>query len=162
MFEHSENKCIGENLARRGSTAAFKIESNFAVDGWYNEIKDYDFKSGTGTPGAMIGHLTQVLWSDSREVGVAYASYERDGWTHYVVVANYYPPGNYIGQNPDKVFPKGRPLPNECKGAQAPNSTGATGDLNAPGSGWTIAPTHVVLQTCLTGLAILIATTVIN
>jgi len=48
------------------------------------------------------GHFTQLVWKSSREVGIG-RSQSRDG--KCFVVANFYPAGNYIGQNADNVLP---------------------------------------------------------
>ena len=72
-----------------------------ATQQWYDEIKDYDFarSSGRGT-----GHFTQVVWRDTREMGVGRAQ-GRDG--KWLVVANYLPAGNFIGRYAENVFPVG-------------------------------------------------------
>ena len=50
-FEHSKTEdrkcskgCTGENLFYSGSTGELEINGSEAVESWYNEIKDYDFK----------------------------------------------------------------------------------------------------------------------
>ena len=51
----------------------------------------------------QTGHFTQVVWKGSRRlgVGVGYA----DNGRKAIVVANYDPPGNYLGQFPQNVSP---------------------------------------------------------
>lgn len=73
-----------------------------AVDMWYEEIKDYSFRSPGFSSGT--GHFTQVVWIDSVEVGVAKAS--NANGTQFVV-ARYNPPGNVLGHFPENVKPKG-------------------------------------------------------
>ncbi|GIR82076.1 MAG: hypothetical protein CM15mP83_8020 [Flavobacteriaceae bacterium] len=42
--------------------------------GWYNEIKDYKYsKVKRNRTGPKIGHYTQMVWKDSKEVGIASA-----------------------------------------------------------------------------------------
>ena len=72
-----------------------------ATDDWYNEIKQYNFNS----PGFSMGtgHFTQVVWKGSQKLGVGYAI-TQDGKGLYVV-AQYSPPGNYMGQFGSNVVP---------------------------------------------------------
>jgi len=102
-FEHSydkfKGKSMGENLHwQKGS----KPDGNEAVDCWYNEIEDYDFETGESKNGNKVGHLTQLLWKESKYLGVGIAEYNGA----YVVVANYFPTGNYVGHYTENVFPK--------------------------------------------------------
>ena len=46
----------------------------------------------------MAGHFTQVVWRDTKSVGVGYAQNECNGYTAIFVVANYFPPGNWMGE----------------------------------------------------------------
>lgn len=50
-----------------------------AVNHWYNEIKNYDFKNpGKKDPnGSKIGHFTQLVWKDSVYLGVGIAKQEQ-------------------------------------------------------------------------------------
>lgn len=50
------------------------------------------------------GHFTQVVWKDSKELGVG-CTKAKNGKIY--VVANYYPPGNYIGCYVENVLPLG-------------------------------------------------------
>jgi len=74
-FEHSYSKfksqSMGENLY---TCTGFKPDGNTAVDSWYEEISDYNFKTGESINGNKVGHLTQVLWKDSKYVGVLFFS----------------------------------------------------------------------------------------
>jgi len=68
---------------------------------WYDEIKDYDFKNPGFKSGT--GHFTQVIWKGSEEVGFGLAQSKNGSWYS---VANYYPPGNYMGKFPQNVESK--------------------------------------------------------
>lgn len=46
-------------------------------------------------PGTGTGHFTQVVWKNSKEIGVGKA-FSRDNRVY--VVALYYPAGNYVGR----------------------------------------------------------------
>ncbi|XP_069465934.1 uncharacterized protein [Ambystoma mexicanum] len=79
----------GENLFYKYSSSSRDMPGKEPVDSWYSEIKNYDF----GRPGfrSNTGHFTQVVWKDSREVGVGIAT---DGRGLYFVVGQYSPAGN--------------------------------------------------------------------
>ncbi|KAI4875777.1 hypothetical protein NFI96_024292 [Prochilodus magdalenae] len=77
-----------------------------AVDSWYSEIKDYNFKRPGFTSGT--GHFTQVVWKDTKEVGYGLAT---DGSTIFVV-GQYLPAGNITnpGYFEKNVLPSGSPV----------------------------------------------------
>ena len=54
----------------------------------------------------VLGHFTQEIWIESTELGIGVASYEDNGWNWEIVVANYYPPGNIMGQFKENVLTK--------------------------------------------------------
>ena len=66
--------------------------------GWYEEIKDYRYskikKIRIGPP---VGHYTQMVWKNTKKVGIAYAVSKKGS---VYVVARYFPAGNFIGQYP--------------------------------------------------------------
>jgi hypothetical protein len=72
-----------------------------ATDAWYDEIKLYSFNR----PGFSMGtgHFTQVVWKGSKKLGVGFAT-TGNGKSLYVV-AQYSPPGNYMGQFGQNVLP---------------------------------------------------------
>merc|ERR1712154_249041 len=98
-FEHRPNTKYGENIFQSGGKAA-QDQAQGAVDMWYSEIKDYTLGTEPSQGGPVTGHFTQVVWKGSTEVGVGVG---QKGST--VVVANYSPAGNYIGQYVDNVPP---------------------------------------------------------
>ncbi|MFZ9504750.1 MAG: CAP domain-containing protein [Cyclobacteriaceae bacterium] len=68
-----------------------------ACESWYSEKKFYrNAPVGNGNF-SQVGHYTQMVWSKTTHVGMAKAVC-RDG--SVLVVANYDPPGNYLGQKP--------------------------------------------------------------
>lgn len=72
---------------------------------WYEEIKDFD-KSWYGSEpprGAFskTGHFTQVVWKASERVGVGVVISGQSAF----VVANYDPPGNFVGKYKPNVMP---------------------------------------------------------
>lgn len=68
-----------------------------AIDNWYNESKYYnyekDYQKGTE-------HFTQIIWKDTKEVGFGISN----KGNKYFIVANYYPPGNFLGQYSTNVL----------------------------------------------------------
>ena len=52
----------------------------------------------------VLGHFTQVVWRDSREFGVGKAQGKDGKW---LVVGNYLPAGNVVGQHSSNVYPLG-------------------------------------------------------
>ncbi|XP_050965402.1 uncharacterized protein glipr2 [Labeo rohita] len=84
---HSNGE-YGENVYYAWSSANKKLTGHEAVESWYSEIKDYNFSRPGFT--SKTGHFTQVVWKDTKEVGVGVAT---DGNTTFVV-GQYLPAGN--------------------------------------------------------------------
>ena len=70
------------------------------VDNWYAEMVQHVFHKEPTT--LKTGHFTQVVWRESRELGIGMAK-NRSG--EVFIVANYDPPGNYIGSFEKNVLP---------------------------------------------------------
>ena len=68
-----------------------------ASKAWYNEIKDYKDEKLTIKELPKIGHYTQMVWRKTTKLGMGVATCP-SGAT--IVVANYSPMGNFIGQKP--------------------------------------------------------------
>ena len=87
----------GENLYYIGTTDdLFQLKGSAAVKAWYNEIKHYKFKDSEDQimqKFNKVGHFTQLVWKETKNVGVAMA--ENNGI--FVVVAQYEPAGNLVG-----------------------------------------------------------------
>lgn len=100
-FEHRQNNAYGENLySSWSSNPKAKITGNTPVDSWYSEVKKHDFTAEPRTTGT--GHFTQVVWKGSKEMGIAQAKSKSN---KIVVVANYDPPGNFVGRYRENVAP---------------------------------------------------------
>ena len=99
-LEHSSGTKYGENLAA-GSIGA--LDPTSTVDYWYDEIKKYKFPNGGFS--MTTGHLTQLLWRSTRQVGCAQATCKG----LEVFVCEYDPPGNVDGEYRTEV------LPSSCK-----------------------------------------------
>jgi uncharacterized protein YkwD len=97
-FEHAPERASdpqGENLWA-GTKNAFALESR--VGAWIREKKF--FKQGifpqNSTTGRIedVGHYTQLIWRDTRDVGCATAT----GREEEVLVCRYSSAGNYVGE----------------------------------------------------------------
>ena len=60
---------MGENLYISSDSSKTEYNCGNMWKGWYSEIKNYDFKTGKST-GRKIGYFTQLVWNDSKEVGL--------------------------------------------------------------------------------------------
>jgi uncharacterized protein YkwD len=90
---HSDSR-YGENLAK-GSSPDFSMPD--AARLWVDQQPDYDHASNSCVNDRQCLHYTQVVWRTSTRIGAAKAKC-RNGWTY--VVANFDPPGNWVGQRP--------------------------------------------------------------
>ena len=104
IMQHSHAKfkgiaSMGENLYW---CSGFKPTGDMGVTSWYDEIHDYDFKTGKTKNGKAVGHFTQVVWKESKYVGMGIGNVGNS----YYVVANYYPAGNLVGTEVQNVLPK--------------------------------------------------------
>jgi len=96
-LEHSHGD-YGENLS-------IKCDGSSATDGWYKEVKNYNY----GNPGYAdnTGHFTQVVWKGSKRLGVGTAKgkwyVNGIGYDCEFIVARYTPAGNVGGAFPENV-----------------------------------------------------------
>ena len=107
-LNHSGSALYGENLGYYRQSAGIIDAVALAtktVEGWYSEIKAYDFNK----PGfsSATGHFTQVIWKSSTRLGCAAAQAADKG---IYVVCNYEPPGNVL---PAANFSENVPRPQE-------------------------------------------------
>jgi hypothetical protein len=114
VFEHSGGP-YGENLAvaQVPCTEASGPDDpdnslRLSVDLWYREVEHYDFHHPDTVAGDRAefdkgtGHFTQLVWRGSRSIGVGIATHPGQKWK-CVVVAQFDPPGNYLGQFRENV-----------------------------------------------------------
>uniref|UniRef100_A0A8C3S5B3 SCP domain-containing protein n=1 Tax=Chelydra serpentina TaxID=8475 RepID=A0A8C3S5B3_CHESE len=101
----------GENLYM--STAPNSWSN--AIQAWYNEVENFIYGIGPTTPGAMIGHYTQVVWYKSYQIGCAIAFCPQQFYKYYYV-CHYCPAGNYINviSTPYKSGPVCGDCPHAC------------------------------------------------
>eukprot|EP00095_Tigriopus_kingsejongensis_P005921 maker-scaffold825_size91437-snap-gene-0.18 protein:Tk05921 transcript:maker-scaffold825_size91437-snap-gene-0.18-mRNA-1 annotation:"golgi-associated plant pathogenesis-related protein 1" len=92
-FEHRPNRKYGENIFMTfSSNPKAKVHGSAPVDKWYSEMNNHHF--GIEPRTTASGHFTQVVWKDSKKLGIAMAK-SKSG--HVFVVANYKPAGNAMG-----------------------------------------------------------------
>ena len=105
IMEHSGTDDYGENLylgwAKPGPVNVSPTE---VVDSWGSEKQYYDYDSNScNNPKESqgCGHYTQLVWSDTEEIGCGMASCNnKDNSETEIWVCQYTPPGNYIGEKP--------------------------------------------------------------
>lgn len=85
----------GENLFWCSNPAYYPPD---AVQSWYDEKPDYSWSMNRCRPGCMCGHYTQIVWKNTLRVGCAAAFCPNGGGI--VLVCNYDPPGNWVGERP--------------------------------------------------------------
>jgi pathogenesis-related protein 1 len=95
-FEHrsgeKKDRGYGENIFM-GSGADYTALD--ASESWYSEIKEYVHGPLNSSNWSKTGHYTQMVWSSTTEVGIGTATCKSGS---IIIVANYSPPGNYMGQ----------------------------------------------------------------
>ncbi|KAF1408639.1 Peptidase inhibitor 16, partial [Spheniscus humboldti] len=106
IWDHNKERGRrGENLFAMAPT----LDLEFAVEDWNGEEKYYNLTTSTCVPGQMCGHYTQVVWASTHQIGCGAKFCETiDGIETedmYLLVCNYYPPGNMKGRKPYKEGP---------------------------------------------------------
>ncbi|CAK1598783.1 unnamed protein product [Parnassius mnemosyne] len=113
QFRHNPEKSIGSRRFNTGENLYWyattdpnhKLDIDGSLKSWFDEhyyfthrplkMKDLD-----GSSKHQIGHYTQMAWANTMYVGCAISQYWRNNFKEYLVVCNYGPGGNYIGQVP--------------------------------------------------------------
>lgn len=93
IFEHSP----GVGLSGSGENIAAGSSMTQMLNLWIEERDDYEGSSNTCRIDNGCLHYTQMVWRNTTQIGCGVAPHERYG---NVMVCNYSPPGNYIGQRP--------------------------------------------------------------
>lgn len=93
VFEHS-NGPYGENIAMGYS------DPTKAIQAWYDEVKDYDYS--TGTFSMSTGHFTQLVWKETTQIGCSKVDCGSSG---AFFACEYFPYGNVIGFFIENVLP---------------------------------------------------------
>ena len=97
-MEHRPNE--GEFAEKYGENIFWGMGVEYsaldATRGWYDEIKDYKHEPISEKNWSRAGHYTQMVWRNTTKVGIGRATC-KTGET--IIVANYDPAGNYIGES---------------------------------------------------------------
>ncbi|KAL9930591.1 uncharacterized protein ACN427_014992 isoform 1-T1 [Glossina fuscipes fuscipes] len=96
---HRNPQEYGENIFK---ATGWDITAEEVMKTWYDEEKQYKYTDAKFS--AMCGHFTQIVWKDSKLLGVGAAV--RDKSTY--VVCNYDPPGNFRNEYKQNVPPPTR------------------------------------------------------
>jgi len=97
QLQHDPSSTDGENLFYMyGGDPAQACDR--AVNNWYQEIRNYDFKSPHLDD--STNHFSQLVWRGSKELGIGTAQ-SKSG--NFFLVARYSPPGNIDGLFQDNV-----------------------------------------------------------
>lgn len=104
----------GENLAWWMSTGEIDPRASKAVTIWLSEKPDFDklnkakpyvvgderSQTESDKQPPVVGHYTQIVWKNTTKVGAARWTFKSKDRTVVFIVANYDPPGNFLGQKP--------------------------------------------------------------
>lgn len=90
-IEHSRGAGFGENLFM--GTLGYYDELD-GVKSWEEEKRFYSGQPLSRELVPRVGHYTQMIWPDTRELGCATSTCNN----MMILVCNYYPPGNYLGE----------------------------------------------------------------
>jgi len=100
-FQHSADPVYGENLYWSWSSEpGWELAGEEAVESWYEEKKGYNYS--TEPEDTDSGHFTQMIWAQSRHLGVGLAKSPTTG--KFFTVMKYDPAGNYMGKYRENVF----------------------------------------------------------
>lgn len=86
------SKSYGENIALRPPSSHSMEDASKA---WYKEISQFSNVVLDETNWYATGHYSQMVWRNTTQLGMGSAKCSNG---YYIIVANYDPPGNYMGQ----------------------------------------------------------------
>ncbi|XP_014277728.1 venom allergen 5 [Halyomorpha halys] len=101
VFQHDTQiggLLVGQNLAKiwtRGKVNRGKLLTRM-MGLWKEESSEYVL--GEINPGT--GHYSQMIWGSSGYVGCGHIEFKEKGYVNNILVCNYLPPGNWIGEKP--------------------------------------------------------------
>ena len=150
---------VGENIyITTASRASALTGANGATALWAAELSDYTCASNSCTPGKVCGHYTQLVWVNTRRVGCAVQLCATViGLPNFsnaqLVVCDYNPAGNFIGQTPYIAGSTGSQcpadLPNVVDGLCSPITGTAAAIAQVPivpGSGLVVLAALLILR----------------
>jgi pathogenesis-related protein 1 len=92
-LQHTPNNPYGENIFGGGGKAYTAMDASQA---WYSEKPKYGGGALTTGNFSSAGHYTQMMWGTTTQVGIGIGSCSGS----LVIVAEYSPHGNILGQKP--------------------------------------------------------------
>ncbi|XP_033219896.1 venom allergen 5-like [Belonocnema kinseyi] len=103
-FAHDECRAVrrfsvGQNVAMIATTAETAPGLEDLIKMWYDEVALFDFNQVeyvTNFNG--VGHYTQMLWANTTIIGCGYVNYQEGDKNTVLLVCNYGPAGNYVGE----------------------------------------------------------------
>jgi pathogenesis-related protein 1 len=94
-FSGENGMVYGENIFWGSSAEVYApAEASYS---WYSEKKQYSYRKINTAKWYGTGHYTQMMWKTTREMGVGVAICPNGA---IIVVANYFPAGNVVGEYP--------------------------------------------------------------
>jgi hypothetical protein len=110
-FEHSNGQVgpYGENLyVSYSSNPNANTGGLEAIQSWFSEFENYNGEPINSNPQnfGKYGHFTQLIWPNTIELGCAFKDYTDGVWSKKVVVCEYFPAGNFVGQVVSYSIPK--------------------------------------------------------
>lgn len=91
-----EGRPVGENIYWSSSFTTHNATDAFKA--WYGEKSNYRYSKIKARDGKeVVGHYTQIVWRDTKEVGMGIAKTPFGG---LIVVTSYFPAGNVIDEYP--------------------------------------------------------------
>jgi len=90
-------RIYGENLAMAGGSSAIADYGQKGSLQWLGEKRRYRHGSHSL---AGVGHYTQMVWRKTLRIGCATAHYQKGPWKNVILVCNYDPAGNMMGESP--------------------------------------------------------------
>lgn len=150
---------VGENIyVTTGTRASALSGTNAATALWASEVSDYTHASNSCAAGKVCGHYTQLVWANTRRVGCAIQLCPTviglPNFTNaQLLVCDYNPAGNFIGQSPYIAGTNGSrcpsDLPTVIDGLCSPNAVAGTAVKQVPtvpGSGLVVLAVLLLLR----------------
>jgi len=107
LIHNPDRGKFGENLAMKGKSTPFSYvdftaaEATGMVNAWIAEKADYNYATNKCKPKPVqCGHYTQVVWKTTTTVGCAVLACKYTPYNALILICNYAPPGNWVGQKP--------------------------------------------------------------
>ena len=104
-LKHSSDSYSGQPVGQNLYVSTWGPTAKDILQGWYYEEEpNYNYNTGKSKNGGVIGHFTQVVWKNTKQIGCAYATGTYLAYSNsYYVCCNYFPAGNYYGQYTQNV-----------------------------------------------------------